>query len=241
MIGHNLDEINALVKEIEGAYVSLGSTLVEGWGPVTKTLQTEWIGPDESSFEERLAKQVVDLYIASKQNFLDMATNINNIGQGWIDFQNKNIVTDAAAGNLTHTFETPNLDEYDVVSAIKATPFVPNGFQNLGIANGETSATTINSSLDTYITSIKDKLSQLGTGLSASAAFLGGSQSETIEGYMQAVTTYVGGLMGLVSELQPILTQLVKNYNEQASAFTQSVKTASQDLAASTPTSTNGQ
>ena len=55
MIGYNVDKINELMTNIAKNYKELGQKMSEGWSGISSTMESEWIGPDEVSYETALA------------------------------------------------------------------------------------------------------------------------------------------------------------------------------------------
>ena len=123
MIGYNIAEINSLILKLNNSYEKLGETMANGWSDVSSTLETEWVGPDELSFEEELAKRICDLYYACKESLNGMVTNIHNIGESWKEFQKSNVLSGATAGTAlvgaAEAIEHANLKDYDISSVVK--------------------------------------------------------------------------------------------------------------------------
>ena len=224
MIGYNADEINNLVQTLNSSYQKLGETMATGWDVVSTTLGTEWIGPDELSFETELATRMVTLYNSCKESVAGMIENIRKVGEAWQAFQNANMVSGAAAATtVAFDINAVNLGDYQIETVVKPAERTFTSSMQMGVTNGEQSATNINTKVTEYVNTIGETVKTMYDSTSSATAFLGASQSDAINEYLKKMATSFSQIVTQVSDLQTTLTTLVKNYNDQMAAFTQQI------------------
>lgn len=224
MIGYNVDEINNLVKNLNASYQKLGETMATGWDVVSTTLGTEWVGADELSFETELAKRMVILYYSCKESVMGMIENIRSLGVAWQDFQNKNMMSGVTAPTVVFfDIDAVNLPDYQIENVVKPAERTFTAGMQMGVTNGEQSATNINSKVTEYVNTIGETVKAMYDSTSSATAFLGASQSDAINEYLKKMATSFSQVVTQVSDMQQTLTTLVKNYNDQMAAFAQSV------------------
>ena len=223
MIGYNAEEINNLLKTLNASYQKLGETMATGWDVVSNTLGTEWIGPDELAYETELANRMCTLYYACRDSVEGMITNVRSVGQAWQEFQNANVIAGGAvAAAVSFDLDMTALPDYAIESVVKAAERTFTANMRMGVVNGESSATTINSEVTNYVNTIGETVKAMYDTTSSANAFLG-SQAETIDEYLKKMADAFSKVTTQVSDLQTTLTQLVKNYNDQMAALSQQV------------------
>lgn len=224
MIGYNVEKINELLKSIANSYNSIGEAMASGWSTVRTTLQSEWVGPDEISFQNELAKRVQELYVDCKDAVDDTITNIKRIGESWRDFQEGNILSKGTLGigasNISKDaiadMVIPTLKEYPLSNTVKSDETKTfSASTNLGLTNGTQSGTNIQKAVKTYVENIHTKVKTLYKELDSSSAFLGGKQSKNIDAYLLKVGTGLGKITSCMQDLYDALANLAsKNYGD---------------------------
>lgn len=216
MIGYNSDEINNLISTLNSSYQKLGETMSTGWDTVSSTLGTEWIGPDELSFETELAKRMCALYYSCKESVQGMIENVRKLGQTWQDFQNANLITGVTA-STTVSFDVAAVDlgDYAIETVVKPAERAFSSGTRMGVTNGEQSAANINTKVTEYVNAIGDNVKKMYDTTSSATAFLGSSQSDAIDTYLKNMATSFSSIVTQVQDMQTTLTTLVKNYNTQ--------------------------
>lgn len=224
MIGYNTEEVNTLLNTLSASYQKLGETMATGWDVVSNTLGAEWIGPDELAYETELANRMCTLYYACRESVEGMITNVRSIGQAWQDFQNSNVIAGGVAtvAAVNFALDMAALPDYAIESVVKAAERTFTANMRMGVTNGESSATTINTEVTNYVNTIGETVKAMYDTTSSANAFLG-SQAETIDEYLKKMADAFSKVTTQVSDLQTTLTQLVKNYNDQMAALSQQV------------------
>lgn len=224
MIGYNADEINNLINSLNASYRKLGETMAAGWDIVSSTLGTEWVGPDELTFEKELANRMCTLYYSCKDSVEGMIGNVRALGQAWQDFQNANLMKDVAVLNkVSFDLEAVSLPDYQIETFVKPAERLFTSSMRMGVTNGEQSATNINKKVTEYVNKIGETVKAMYDTTSSASAFLGTSLSDAINNYLKKMATSFSQVTTQVSDMQTTLTALVKNYNDQMAAFTQKV------------------
>lgn len=224
MIGYNVEKINELLKSVANSYNSIGEAMATGWSTVRTTLQSEWVGPDEISFQNGLAKRVQELYVDCKDAVDDTITNIKKIGESWRDFQEGNVLSKGTLGiggssiskDAIADMVIPALKEYPVSKTVKSDETKTfSASTNLGLTNGTQSGTNIQKAVKTYVENIHTKVKTLYEGLDSSSAFLGNKQSKNIDAYLSKVGAGLGKLTSCMQDLYDALANLAsKNYGD---------------------------
>ncbi len=214
--GYNIGAINDLAKDIKNSYDSLGKIMSEPWPALRTTMQAEWVGPDEQSYEGQLAKDICDLYEVCRVTIQNLMRNVVAIGEAWKEFQAKNTIAGAerfqAVGAL---FTGITLDGFDIASVVKREQVDFTYYTNYGLVNGQSSYNTINAALEQYITEVKNGVGALYQSLDSSKAFLGGGQAQSINEYMVRIGQAVGNLSTSHNKIKEDLATLLANYNSQ--------------------------
>lgn len=227
MIGYNVEKINELLKKIADSYNDIGESIATGWPSVKTTLQTEWVGPDEISFQNEMAKRVQELYTNCKDAVDDTITNIKKIGDSWREFQEGNVLNSGTLGIGGSTISKdsiadmviPTVKEYPVSTTVKSDETKTfSASTNLGLTNGTQSGSNIQKAVKTYVDDIYTKVKTFYEGLDSSTAFLGGNQSKNIDAYLGKVGAGLGKLTSCMEDLSNALANLAsKNYGDSES------------------------
>ena len=87
-VGFNITKINDLLEKVAKSYNQIGEAICNDWSAFDNIIRTNWIGPDEVSNENELIDNIYYLYEKCREGIDDIITQIVNIGDYWIDFQN---------------------------------------------------------------------------------------------------------------------------------------------------------
>lgn len=236
MIGYNVREIKNLMESMQNKGKEIKGAIEEGWPLATSVLSSEWVGPDEHSYETKLADRMIDLYsneaTGIRTNLNKYIDNIAIIGQSWIEFQKGNILEGAASTNSA--FVELIGSEYYVPSdspTCTVTGEVDYNTVNLGLTNGAASAGKITEAIKNYVTEIENKIKSLFSEMESSKAFLGETQSAKINEYINTMGVNLGATATLVKDLEEAMQTLTtRNYQQSESNVAESAaQQANQD------------
>lgn len=231
MIGYNVDKIEELAKNVAVSYKNMGECMAGGWPQLSRTMEAEWVGPDEVSYEQELAKNICSLYASCQQTVEQMLTNIRILGNNWKQFQLNNSLEGAsvtAGGLFSKDLEIPNIASYsyDIASLVKAGNPQFTESMNLGLTNGISSGANIKSQFDEYIDGVYDRVKKLYTGLDTSSAFLGAELSSKLTKYLDSMAESLAKLTTCHKSIYEALDQLTKRYSTHESEEANTVASA---------------
>ena len=231
MIGYNKEQIETLIQDINRSYTSIGNCMAEGWPNLSATMEAEWVGPDEVSYETELAKNICELYVKCDEVVVGMMTNISKLGENWINFQKNNIMTDADA--VTNFFDGISIATSDVVvdlpSTVKAGSPTFSASTNMGLTNGTESGTKIKTVFDAYIDSVYDKVKELYNAFDSSKAFLGSELNSKVNEYLAQMGEALAKLTSCHKSIYDALDQLIARYATHESEEATNVSGAAGD------------
>lgn len=221
MIGYNVSKINELMTTLANNYKSMGEKMAEGWPALSTTLEKEWIGPDEVSYETELAKNICNLYANCTDVINQLINSIKVLGENWQNFQTGNVLTQAAdvasnaVGGSLAALEIPTLTAYDIASVVKAGNPVFDASTNMGLANGTSSGSTIKTQFNTYIDAVYSNVQALYTNLdnAVSSAFLGAELNSKLNQFLQKIGTSLAQLTTCHKSIYDALDTLIANYS----------------------------
>lgn len=197
-IGYNVSEANKLMDDVAKAYKDLGKAIEDEWDPIVKTMRDEWIGEDQQDFEKKLAQRLCDLYNNSYALADGCCETIVGLTQAWYDFQQSNTIDGSAAeGKGKFKPDKPNITKKDPV--VKSTPKSIGANDDRGL-KAESSAATIKTSVDTYVSNIKTKASTIFSDIESSKAFFG-DQVTSINSYIQKVGEAIAEVVVAVKDM----------------------------------------
>lgn len=220
MIGYNVEKINELAEMLINNYKTIGEKMAEGWPNLSSTMEKEWVGPDEVSYEKELATNICKLYESCTETVVQMVQNIDILGQNWVEFQKNNILTSgnsvstdpSVAGGQTIEPKAPSLQPYDIASQVKAgSPTFAAG-TNMGLTNGTQSGTNIKTVFDSYIDGVYTSVQGLYMNIDASQAFLGSELSAKVSEYLATVGEALAKLTTCHKSIYDALDQLIAAY-----------------------------
>jgi len=204
--GYNVSKANEIMKNISDHYSSLGGFIQEGWNNVTTTLQGNWIGEDEQAFEHDFATKIRDLYVKSATLATNSINTIAGLTQQWLNFQKSNVLEGSSADFLTGqaNIEIPQVKIEEHIISRKERTFSDG--EDRGLVS-ESSAATIKTSIDTYVSDIKTKLEGLFSSIDSNSAFFG-EQSKSINEYIVQIGSAIGEVATAVRDLYDQIDKL---------------------------------
>ena len=225
--GYNIGAVNDLASDIKKSYNSLGEIMSQPWPALRTTMQAEWIGPDEQSYEGLLAKDICTLYEVCRDTIQTLMRNVVAIGEAWKEFQSKNIISGAESFEAVGALATAiTLDGFDIASVVKREPVDFTYYTNYGLVNGQSSYNSINVALEQYISEVKAGVNSLYQSLDSSKAFLGGGQADTVNEYMVRIGQAVSNVSTAHNSIKEALATLLANYNAQVNEINTQVNAA---------------
>lgn len=226
MIGYNVEQIKELANTLADNYKNIGEKMAEGWSSLSSKMESEWIGPDEVSYEAELAKNICLIYTNCKETVQGMLDNIKIIGDNWINFQKSNLLDGASIqSGFNLSIELPALKTYDIETVVKAgNPSFENA-TNMGLKNGETSYSNIKTEFDSYIDGVYTSIKGLYENLDTSKAFLGTELSAKVSSYLATIGTDLAKLATCHKSLYENLDKLMARYKTKESEYANDVDT----------------
>ena len=213
MIGYNVAKANELMKNLAEAYNRCGNTIADGWPAVSQTMQQYWIGEDEQSYEDTFCKRMCKMYTSACQIVRDLNTNLKNLGTGWHDFQQKNVLEGATSPAVfSANFEEVTITENDEI--IKYRPASVTEASDRGVKDGALNA--IQSAMTEYLTNVKTSLQDIYAGIDASTAFLGSQQSVKINEYIEQIGGALGSVVTAANDIYTALEKLTQTSYAQS-------------------------
>lgn len=229
MIGYNVDKINELMKTISKNYKDLGSKMSEGWSGIRSTMESEWIGPDEVSYETALADNICKLYLSCKETAQGMVTNVRELGRSWKQFQEQNIMEGATSIKLSTEPDNVTLEDFDIAGTVK--PGSPNftSGMNMGLKE-QNSGQVIDNKITEYVDAVYTNVKSMYEALDSSQAFLGAEQNTKINDYLHNMGAAIARLTTCHKDIKARLIELTNKYNEAQSTVGQQVSGISTDI-----------
>ena len=232
MIGYNISKIEELMQEIANSYSKLGEKMAGGWSTLSATMEREWVGPDEVSYEKTLATDICNLYTSCQEAVTTMVNNIKILGDNWKNFQKSNLLegatVDLSGAAFSSEITIPPIKNYDIASIVKAGDPVFDKSSNLGLTSGSESGIYIKAQFDSYIddvyTSVKALYSNYET--LTNEAFKGNVVSANLNTYLQTVGEGLAKLTTCHKSIYEKLDELVARYQTHEMDEADSVSTS---------------
>lgn len=213
-IAVNVSNGKKILSELKRSYNMFGSKIKSEWNVVVRTLQQEWVGVDEQDYEKELAKKLGGLY-ADSHDMIEMAMkNIVAAVNYWLDCQSKNTIS----GNVSSASEAFSTRlSYDVYALpAKTTELVSykarrfSERDNLGLANGTSSANNITTTLSQFVANIKKSINDMIESVNQNNAFYGEGTDNAIKKYITNIGNSVGIISTSIKDLGNALDVLAK-------------------------------
>lgn len=224
-IGYNVKNIQTLVDTIEESKETIKGAMSNGWDSVITTMQANWVGTDEQSYEDQLAKRINGLYESCLTAIDGVITNIGEIGRTWTTFSAGNIIEGA------QTFDTESNLRSKVESLIQsAKEKLRSAFSNkevvqmrkvsigdatsVGLKSAQ-AGDTIEKEIATYVSNVRSAIGDLYSSLEIKTAFLGEQQSSAISKYLTEIGKSIADLATCVKTMVQHLNTLTANIVSQ--------------------------
>ena len=204
-VGFNQKRVQDAIDNIKEMYERMGTNIQKEWVQVIRTLQDNWVGEDEISYEKTLAKKINDLYEDARLCANAGMVTLYNLAKNWHENQKKNILNNAetvATGAFYVTLE--NISSKGNI--VESKPYAIAIDQDRGLVK-ESSASSIKEELTSFKNTISKEVSQIVSASEISKAFFG-VQSESIAKFitnlnstMAAVVTAFGDMYTAIDTL----------------------------------------
>ncbi len=236
-IGYTPERINEFAKEIADRYKKLGEVMANDWPWVSSTLQENWKGADEQSYEDNLAARMRTLYKNCREVVTGLATQIINVGESWQEMQNKNVIQNGEGTTATKAnfdFQVPQVEEFPIDNTVKLAENAFTG-QALGL-QGPGSESAITSRLDNYFDNIKTEIQTMMDQVSQfQDAFIGQAQSQAISDYLKQGGQLIASVATDADDLRQALASVTtKAYESQESTVATGMNQAASGMQGTT-------
>lgn len=242
-IGYNSSNAEDLVKEIKATHEKIADAMKSGWNKLSRTMQDEWVGADESNAEATLAKHMCDLFASCATAINGTIEGIAQLNTDWVNFTNQNKIqggqgssslTDSTFAGSTHYVD----EGFGAISdTVKDPALTFSKDQRIGLASAE-SAGAITSALDIYVEGVGKEIDSLYTSIKTTDAFFGEKQEEQMAFYLQKVGEALGKVVAYVEEIKTALTKVVTQVTETAKVSATAMETAANNINVSAGSST---
>ena len=230
MIGYNVKEINELMEALNKSYKEIKTAMERPWNGLTKTLESEWVGPDEIANVKTLAGALRELYVSCKDTILGVGKNVNAIGEAWKSFQAGNVIEggEAAVIGLVHKIDEMIVQDGTLEIDVKEKNFREN--ENLGLQNGQASVGKCNEAIDSYAKEVYNKVESLYQELDARKAFLGEDQAPRVTAYLHAMGKSIAKLTVCIKSVKEAIAKAASSYTSQAGQVADQVSGLKTDI-----------
>ena len=222
--GYTPEQINTLNGNLAEAYNNFGNVIADGWPAVQQTMQQYWVGEDEQSYEDAFCRRMCEMYVNAGNIVNQLVNNLKQLGHGWHEFQNKNIMSGASLP----TSYPVNIEDITVSINEKIISFKEASVSNAtarGIKAGALSA--IQSAMESYLQDIKANVQNVYAEIDSSQAFIGAVQGVAITDYIKEIGESLGTVLTAANDIYQALQQLAQT------AYTQSEEQVSSEFNAS--------
>ena len=221
VIGYNVNEAENLMKNLIESYESLGKTIENEWATVVQVLQNEWIGEDEQDYEIKLVKKLNSLYTNAYNLIQTSCSTIVNMVSTWHEFQQNNTINGEMGADIGKSEATmPSISRNEELLKAQEKTFDVNDDRGLRQVS---SAQTIKTSMDSYISNIDARTKELYYKIKSSGAFFG-EQTSSIDEYISklgdAIIQVVTSIKDLYNALDTLAgTQYINTSTEASVSF----------------------
>lgn len=223
-IGYNIDKAGELIWNVKNRYKNLGSTIKDAWSPVQNKLHTEWVGPDELSFERVFAEKLCTSYVVANDFVKQVHDVIEAMINDWIEFQETNrLASDLnPSGNRSHSFATVPDADAEIVKAADLS--FDDTSMNMGLTSMN-SASNIKASISEYVENIKTAVDGMLEPVEEEikSAFFG-NQTTSIQKYIDACHNSMKTVLIAVNDMFTEVDKLAgSRYEAQSTDISQSL------------------
>lgn len=208
-IGYNINKAEEVVESIAAKYNALGNSIGDDWPSIIDSLHANWVGDDEADFEKKLAERINTLYSNSYTLAKSCVETICGLCNAWIEFQSKNTLDGSTAASTSGWFtdkEATAAKIKNLGTIVKADPPTLDGNTDRGLAS-DSSASSIKSTVESYVNGIKAKASELFSEVDSNSAFFG-EQSSSINNYIEKCGNAIAEVSVAIKDLYDALDVL---------------------------------
>ena len=142
-----------------------------------------------------------------------LLNNLYSAGEAWNQFQQSNTMSSANQHNSTYGIENMQVTVNDAIIVFQEMNITDD--MDRGLLQGTASANTIKQAMDTYMADIKQGVNELYSGIDASNAFMGDSQTQSIKQYIETIGEGVATVATAANDIYEALdTQITSNYTQ---------------------------
>lgn len=220
-LGYNIKRAEELTQEIARAYQDLSGTISSNWDQVVSSLQTNWVGEDEQSFEATFAKKINQLYQNANLLAKGAIQTIVGLAESWHSFQQTNVlengeIISGAAFSMTGA----TIQEAGDIVAYRPVEFSADIDRGLKDQN---SADQIKTTVESYVNEVKSKATNLFNEIDTNSAFFG-EQTTAIKTYIEKTGEAISEVTVAVKDLYNALDTLANT------SYVTSTSTVSQEM-----------
>ena len=230
MTGYTVKEINDLLESIRASYDGIHDAMATPWPGLSQKMRLEWVGEDEYQNEEALSDAMIKLHTDCIEAIKLVIKNITNLGETWRSFQAQNTIEGAKSVDVANiasidevTVTPKDLELYQAGERLDASV-------QLGLRNGASSATAVETAIDEYAKSVKDKVTGLYNNLDASKAFLDQQESLNVTNYLHKVGESIASLTTCIKSIKLAIAAAAKQYQKQAESNAGEVASSDTDI-----------
>ena len=230
MIGYNVKEINELMEALNKSYKEIKSAMENPWSGLMKTFEAEWVGPDEIANAKTLAQALTELFVSCKETIKGVGDNVNAIGEAWKSFQAGNVIEGGVEANIGLVKEIKDMlvQNQDVNLKVSEKGF--DNSANLGLQNGQLSASRCFQAMEDYAKDVYSKVEGLYQELDANKAFLGEDQAPKVTAYLHNMGKAIAKLTVCFKSVKEAILKAASAYKSQASSTAEQVSGLKTDV-----------
>lgn len=211
-VGYNIAKSKEVMEQIVNQYCDLIANMDDEFQGISATLQREWIGEDEQSFEQELAKRFDILQFEAYNLASNCVHTIGGLAQAWFNFQKMNVLEGGSyVGEATSGIEIPEIPE-PMEGFFTANIITFDASTDRGLAS-VSSATTIKDAISTAVNTVRKKINNICENVNVSGAFFG-DQVSSINTYVEKVGIALGEVMTAIKDMYDQIDKLAgSQYN----------------------------
>ena len=234
-IGYNSAKAQELVKAIAETHPKIAEAMTSGWKTLSQTMQTQWVGADESNAEATLAKHMCDLFASCATAINGTIQGIAELNTDWVNFTNQNKIQggQGSASMSDHTFEGSSYYVEEGDGAIKSTVKDPaltfSADQKIGLAS-DGSAGEITAALDGYVETVGQEIQSLYNAIDSTQAFFGQQQEEKMAVFIKKIGEALKKVISYVEEIKKALNDAAAKVLTSAKDASTAIDTAANNI-----------
>lgn len=243
-IGYNSAKAQELVKAITDTHPKIAESMTSGWKTLSQTMQTQWVGADESNAEATLATHMCDLFASCATAINGTVDGIAELNTDWVNFTNQNKIsgTSGSASMNDHVFQATHVEEGSALisGTVKDPALTFSADQKIGLAS-ESSGTEIGTALQSYVDTVGQEIQSLYSAIDSTQAFFGQQQEEKMAAYIQKVGEALKKVIAYVEEIKTKLGEMAAKVATTATEASTAMDTAANNINVTAGASNIGQ